>query len=67
MSKLEQMRKKAIEERERAKRMAGKRLMKDLKEMNESLTPFIGISAQPLENSIFVWHGNFRGARSTIF
>lgn len=67
MSKLDQMRKKAIEERERAKRMAGKRLMKDLKELNESLTPILGISAQPLENSIFTWHGNFRGGRSTVY
>jgi len=33
MSKLEQMRKKANEERERAKWMAGKRLMKDYQEI----------------------------------
>jgi ubiquitin-protein ligase len=53
------MRKKVQEERERAKRMAGKRLMKDMKSLNDSITPLVGITAQPLENSIFTWHGNF--------
>ena len=67
MSKVDQMRKKAIEEWERAQRMAGKRLMKDMKELEESLTPIVGVSAQPLENSIFTWHGNFRGAKGTIW
>lgn len=47
--------------------MAGKRLMKDYKELEDSITPLVGVNAAPLENSIFTWHGNFRGVRSSVW
>ena len=38
------------------KQMAIKRLIKDLKELQDNPLPFI--SASPLENNIFIWHAN---------
>ncbi|KAJ5071803.1 leucine rich repeat family protein [Anaeramoeba ignava] len=47
----------------RVESTAVKRLMKDLKEMNEHPVPYI--SAQPLGDNLFIWHANILGAPDT--
>ena len=56
---------KADLEKKRLTQIAGKRLMKDLKEIQEADLTLVGVSACPLEDSIFTWHGNMLGRKDT--
>jgi ubiquitin-protein ligase len=44
-----------------------RRLQKDLKELREADVPLFGVTACPLDNSIFKWHGNLRGPEGSAF
>jgi len=44
-----------------------RRLQKDLKELREADIPLCGVTAAPLDNSIFEWHGNLRGPENSAF
>lgn len=46
---------------------SARRLQKDLKELEESTIPLVGVSARPLSSSLFNWHGNLRGPVGTQF
>lgn len=46
---------------------SGRRLQKDLKELEDNKIPLVGVSARPLSNSLYVWHGNLRGPEGTPF
>jgi ubiquitin-protein ligase len=46
---------------------SARRLQKDLKELEESTIPLVGVSARPLSNSLYTWHGNIRGPDGTPF
>ena len=40
---------------------ATKRLIRDLKEIENEKIPTVGVTARPLESDLFVWHANIRG------
>ena len=44
-----------------------RRLQKDLKELRDADVPLCGVTAAPLDNSIFEWHGNLRGPENSAF
>jgi ubiquitin-protein ligase len=44
-----------------------RRLHKDLKELREAKVPLYGVTAAPLDNSIYTWHGNLKGPDSSAF
>lgn len=44
-----------------------RRLQKDLKELQASECPLSGVSAAPLEDSMYKWHGNLKGPANTIY
>lgn len=46
---------------------SARRLQKDLKELEDSKIPLVGVAARPLSNSLYVWHGNLRGPEGTPF
>jgi ubiquitin-protein ligase len=46
---------------------SARRLQKDLKELEESTIPLVGVSARPLSSSLYVWHGNLRGPEGTAY
>jgi ubiquitin-protein ligase len=46
---------------------SARRLQRDLKELEDQTIPLVGISARPLSNSLFTWHGNLRGPEGTPF
>ena len=46
---------------------SARRLQKDLKELEDSPIPLVGVSARPLSSSLFTWHGNLRGPEGTPF
>ena len=46
---------------------SAKRLMRDLRELDEQTVPLVGISARPLSSSMYTWHGNLRGPEGTPF
>jgi len=46
---------------------SARRLQKDLKELEDQEVPIVGVSARPLSNSIYTWHGNLRGPEGTPF
>lgn len=46
---------------------SARRLQKDLKELEDSPIPLYGVSARPLSNSLYTWHGNLRGPDKTCF
>lgn len=46
---------------------SARRLQKDLKELEDSRIPLYGVSARPLSNSLYKWHGNLRGPEGTPF
>lgn len=47
--------------------IASRRILRDLKEINDEKVPTVGVSARPLENSLFEWHGNLTGPVGTIY
>lgn len=49
------------------KSWAMKRLMKDLKEIEENEIPMVGVTARPLDKDIFTWRGNLRGPEDTLY
>ena len=46
---------------------ATKRLLTDLKEIQNSKNTTIGVIAHPLEHDLFVWHANIRGPENTPY
>ena len=46
---------------------SARRLQKDLKELEDSNIPLVGVTARPLSNSLYVWHGNLRGPEGTPY
>jgi ubiquitin-protein ligase len=46
---------------------SARRLQKDLKDLEESTVPLVGVSARPLSSSLYIWHGNLRGPVGTPF
>ena len=46
---------------------AMKRLMKDLKEIEENSIPTVGVTARPTDKDIFTWRGNLRGPEDTPY
>jgi ubiquitin-protein ligase len=44
-----------------------RRLQKDLKELRDSEIPLVGVSAAPLDDSIFTWHGNIRAPADSVY
>jgi ubiquitin-protein ligase len=44
-----------------------RRLIRDLKEIEDNDIPTVGISARPLENTMFIWHANIRGSDKTLY
>ncbi len=44
-----------------------RRLLKDLKELEENDIPTVGVSARPLEKDIRTWHANLRGPEGTPY
>ena len=46
---------------------AMKRLMKDLKEIEENSIPTVGVTARPTEKDLFTWRGNLRGPEDTPY
>mmetsp|Transcript_42111 Transcript_42111/g.48858 ORF Transcript_42111/g.48858 Transcript_42111/m.48858 type:complete len:257 (+) Transcript_42111:45-815(+) len=49
------------------KSWAMKRLMKDLKEIEENTIPTVGVTARPIDDDLFVWRGNLRGPEGTPY
>ena len=46
---------------------SARRLQKDLKELEDSQIPMVGVTARPLSSSLYIWHGNLRGPEGTPF
>lgn len=46
---------------------SARRLQKDLKELEDTPIPLVGVSARPLSSNLFCWHGNLRGPEGTSF
>ncbi len=44
-----------------------RRLLRDLKEIDENDIPTVGVSARPLEKDIMTWHANLRGPEGTPY
>lgn len=44
-----------------------KRLMKDLQEIENEKIPTCGVTARPLENTLYTWHANIRGPVQTPY
>ena len=40
-------------------------MQRDLKELQDAKEPLVGVSASPLPNDMFTWHGNIRGPVGT--
>ena len=49
------------------KNFATKRLQKDLEEIENTDIPTVGVTAHPLDDDFFVWHGNIRGPVDTVY
>lgn len=50
-----------------AQNFATRRLIRDMKDMEENEIPTINISATPLEDDLFVWHANLVGPKDTLY
>lgn len=46
---------------------AARRLQKDLKELEDCDIPLVGVSARPLSNNLYTWHGNLRGPKDSPY
>lgn len=46
---------------------AVRRLQKDLKELRDAEVPLVGVSATPLDDSIFTWHCNIRAPSDSAY
>ena len=44
---------------------SARRLQRDYKELIEAKEPLVGVSAKPLADDMFTWHGNLRGPEGT--
>ena len=44
-----------------------RRLLRDLKEIDENDIPTVGVAARPLEKDILTWHANLRGPEGTPY
>ena len=44
---------------------SARRLQRDLKELQDQKIPLVGVSAAPLADSMYTWHGNLRGPPGT--
>jgi ubiquitin-protein ligase len=44
-----------------------RRLLRDLKELKESEVPLVGVTACPLDDSIFSWVGNLRAPVDSVY
>jgi len=42
-----------------------RRLQRDYKELIEAKEPLVGVSAKPLPDDMYTWHGNLRGPEDT--
>lgn len=43
------------------------RLMKDYNEIKNQKNPLLGVTAHPLDDSMFVWHGNIKALGDNVF
>jgi len=41
--------------------LATRRLLKDLKELEDDKIPNLHVNARPIDTNLFEWHGNIRG------
>lgn len=46
---------------------AEKRLVKDLEELEEQVDPSLGLSAQPIKDSLMKWHANIKGPEGSPY
>jgi len=47
--------------------VSARRLQRDLKELKEAKEPLVGVSAEPLPDNMYCWHGNLRGPVGSPF
>ena len=52
---------------EKMQTFSHKRLMKDLKEIENEKIPTTGVTARPLGDDLFTWHANIRGPENTVW
>lgn len=50
-----------------AETFSHKRLIKDLREIENETIPTVGVVARPLDHDLFTWHGNLRGPEGTLY
>lgn len=50
-----------------AQNFATRRLIRDMKDMEENLIPTINVSAMPLEDDLFTWHANLLGPKDSLY
>ena len=50
-----------------AQNFATRRLIRDMKDMEENTIPTINVSATPMEDDLFVWHANLIGPKETLY
>ena len=46
---------------------ATRRLLKDFDEVQKNEIPTVGVTAAPLDDNLFVWHGNLKGPEGTEY
>ena len=46
---------------------ATRRLLKDMDEIKNNAIPTVGVTAEPLEDNLFLWHGNIKGPEGTEY
>lgn len=44
-----------------------KRILHDWKEIQEETVKTVGVSAEPLENDLYIWHANIKGPKDTKY
>jgi ubiquitin-protein ligase/Ran GTPase-activating protein (RanGAP) involved in mRNA processing and transport len=50
-----------------AQNFTTRRLIRDMKDMEENTIPTINVSASPMEDDLFTWHANLLGPRDTLY
>src|SRR3990167_8556687 len=50
-----------------AQNFATRRLIRDMKDMEDNSIPTVNVSASPLEDDLFTWHANLMGPKETLY
>jgi ubiquitin-protein ligase/Ran GTPase-activating protein (RanGAP) involved in mRNA processing and transport len=50
-----------------AQNFATRRLIRDMKDMEDNDIPTVNVSASPLEDDLFTWHANLIGPKDTLY